>query len=119
MHVIRALGLMAEDAITDEIVDVNPFRGVRVRGNDPRITKGPRPTRVFSFEQMHAFAAAAGRYEPMVRTYADTGLRLGEVLPIRRSDLRDGVLHVVRTAHEGARSLKARRPITARPRPGA
>jgi hypothetical protein len=26
MHIIRALGLMAEDAITDEVVDVNPFR---------------------------------------------------------------------------------------------
>jgi integrase len=101
MHIVRALGLMAEDAITDDVVDVNPFRGVRVRGNDPRLTKGARPTRVFSYEQMHSFAAAAGQYEPMVRTFADTGLRLGEVLPLRRSDLRDGVLHVVRTAHEG------------------
>ena len=101
MHIVRALGLMAEDAITDEVVDVNPFRGVRVRANDPRVVKGPRPTRVFSFEQMHRFAAAAGVYEAMVRTFADTGLRLGEVLPLRRSDLRDGVLHVARTAHEG------------------
>lgn len=101
MHVVRALGLMTEDAITDEVVDVNPFRGVRVRANDPRVSKGPRPTRVFTFEQMHRFAAAAGGYEPMVRTFSDTGLRLGEVLPLRRSDLRDGVLHVVRTAHEG------------------
>jgi integrase len=50
---------------------------------------------------MHRFAAAAGRYEAMVRTFADIGLRLGEILPLRRSDLRDGVLHVVRTAHEG------------------
>lgn len=100
-HVVRALGLMAEDAITDEVVDVNPFRGVRVRANDPRVSRGPRPTRVFPFEQLHRFAAAAGRYEPLIRTFADTGLRLGEVLPLRRSDLRDGVLHVVRTAHEG------------------
>jgi integrase len=101
MHIVRALGLMTEDAITDEVVDVNPFRGVRVRANDPRVTKAPKPTRVFSFEQMHRFAAAALRYEPMVRTFADTGLRLGEVLPLRRTDLREGELHVMRTAHEG------------------
>jgi integrase len=92
---------MTEDAITDEAVDVNPFRGVRVRANDPRLRKPPRATRVFSFQDMHRFAAAAGRYEPMVRTFADTGMRLGEVLPLRRGDLREGVFHLVRTAHEG------------------
>lgn len=42
---------MAEDAITDEVADVNPFRGVRVRANDPRATKGIRGPRVFTFEQ--------------------------------------------------------------------
>jgi hypothetical protein len=40
MHIVRALGLMTEDAITDEVMDVNPFRGVRVRANDPRGMKG-------------------------------------------------------------------------------
>ena len=27
---------MAEDAITDEVADLNPFKGVRIRANDPR-----------------------------------------------------------------------------------
>jgi hypothetical protein len=59
--ILRSLSAMAEDAITDEIADLNPFKGVRVRAGDPRATKKRRPIRVFSFEEMHAFAKAAGR----------------------------------------------------------
>ena len=46
---------MAEDAITDEVCDLNPFKGIRIRANDPTAKKKPRPIRVFSSEQMHAF----------------------------------------------------------------
>ena len=99
--ILRSFSAMTEDAITDEIADVNAFRGVKVRANDPRATKRRRPVRVFSFEQMHAFATHAGTYHALVRTFADTGMRLGEVLPLRRSDLVDGVFQVRRTAHEG------------------
>jgi integrase len=35
---------------------------------------------------MHRFAKAAGRYEAIVRVFTDCGLRLGEVLPLRRED---------------------------------
>jgi hypothetical protein len=56
---LRALSAMAEDAITDEVADLNAFKGVRVRANDPRAKKR-RPIRVFSL-----------------------GMRLGEVLPLR------------------------------------
>ena len=90
---------MAEDAITDEVCDLNPFKGIRIRANDPRARKKRRPIRVFSFEQMHDFAKAAGRYEAMVRVFTDTGMRLGEVLPLRREDF--DTLQVRRTAHEG------------------
>jgi integrase len=93
---------MAEDAITDEVADLNPFKGVRVRSNDLRAKKKRRPIRVFSFEQMHAFAKAAGRYEAMVRVFTDTGMRLGEVLPLRREDFDGETLKVRRTAHEGS-----------------
>ena len=93
---------MAEDAITDEVCDLNPFKGVRIRANDPRAQKRRRPIRVFSFEEMHRFAKAAGRYEALVRTFTDTGLRLGEVLPLRVADFDGGTLQVRRTAHEGA-----------------
>jgi integrase len=99
--ILRSLSAMAEDAITDEVADLNPFKGVRVRSNDPRAKKKRRPIRVFSFEQMHAFAKAAGRYEAMVRVFTDTGMRLGEVLPLRREDFDGETLKVRRTAHEG------------------
>jgi integrase len=99
--ILRSLSAMAEDAITDEIADLNPFKGVRVRAGDPRAKKKRRPIRVFSFEQMHHFAKAAGRYEAMVRVFTDTGMRLGEVLPLRREDFDGETLKVRRTAHEG------------------
>lgn len=99
--ILRALSAMAEDAITDEVADLNAFKGVRVRASDPRALKKRRPIRVFTFEQMHAFAKAAGRYEAMVRVFTDTGMRLGEVLPLRREDFDGETLKVMRTAHEG------------------
>jgi integrase len=100
--ILRSLSAMAEDAITDEVCDLNPFKGVRIRANDPRAKKKPRPIRVFSFEEMHRFAKAAGRHEAMVRVFTDTGMRLGEVLPLRREDFDGQTLQVRRTAHEGA-----------------
>lgn len=75
--ILRSLSAMVEDAITDEVADLNAFKGVRVRANDPRAKKKRCPIRVFSFEQMHAFAKAAGRFETMVRVFTDTGVRLG------------------------------------------
>ncbi len=99
--ILRALSAMAEDAITDEVAELNAFKGVRIRANDPRAKKKRRPIRVFSFEEMHAFAKAAGRYEALVRTFTDTGMRLGEVLPLRPEDFDGETLQVRRTAHEG------------------
>jgi integrase len=99
--ILRSFSAMAEDAITDEVCDLNPFKGVRIRANDPRARKKRRPIRVFSFEEMHRFAKAAGRYEALIRTFADTGMRLGEVLPLRPEDFDGETLQVCRTAHEG------------------
>jgi integrase len=100
--VLRALSAMAEDAITDEVTDLNPFKGIRIRASDPRVRKRRRAVRVFTFEQMHAFAEAAGRHEPLIRVFTDTGMRLGEVLPLRREDFDGETLSVKRTAFEGA-----------------
>jgi integrase len=99
--ILRSLSAMAEDAITDEVCDLNPFKGVRIRASDPRAQKKPRPIRVFTFDQMHAFAKAADDYEAMIRVFTDTGLRLGEVLPLRPEDFDGETLQVRRTAHEG------------------
>jgi integrase len=93
---------MAEDAMTDEVCDLNPFKGIRIRASDPRAQKKRRPIRVFSFDEMHRFAKAAGRHEALIRTFTDTGMRLGEVLPLRAEDFDGETLQVRRTAHEGA-----------------
>ena len=115
-NILRSLSAMAEDAITDEVTDINPFRGVKVRATDPRAIKPRRRKRVFTFEQMHAFAAAASvyvnertnprpvpapTYEALMRIAADTGMRIGEFLALRRTDLVDTVFHISRTTHEG------------------
>ncbi len=59
--IIRSLSAMTEDAITDEVCDLNAFKGVRIRANDPRAKKKPRLIRVFTFEEMHRFAKSGGR----------------------------------------------------------
>lgn len=112
-NILRALSAMAEDAITDEVAELNAFRGVTVRQGDPRVRRAPRRPRVFSWDEMHCFARACGRHEPMVRLLSDCGLRLGELMPLQRSDIvragcpRPGCdeagahLHVERSAHEG------------------
>lgn len=134
-NVLRSLSAMAEDAVTDEVAMVNPFVRVRVSANDPRLLKAPTPVRVFSWEEMHAFARAAGSVEAgpdlesvppqlrenvaasaaemvawrrvyaeaMVRVLSDCGLRIGELLPVRRADLdlTAGTLRVVQTAWQG------------------
>jgi integrase len=128
--VIRAYSAMAEDAIADDAAQDNAFKGVRLRGNDPRIRKAPRRIRVWSVDQMREFAAAARSevrhgtvrppdprntgayrakeriysahdYEALVLTPALTGLRLGEFLALRRSSFTDGLLTFEYSAHEG------------------
>lgn len=120
--ILSAFSAMAEDAIGDDAAAVNAFAGIRLRRNDPRVRKAPRKVRVWSFEQMRAFArggcpevrAATKRpdskwgrcypphdYEALLLTPGLTGLRLGEFLALRRSDF-DGTQLALRfSAHEG------------------
>jgi integrase len=119
-NIIATYVSMAEDAIEDEAAISNPFKGTRLRKNDPRIQKPRRPIRVWSWEQMHEIAAACaisppadvtgpGKFrleamlrwqattaEPMVRTLSDCGLRIGELLAVPRSalDLQAATLEV-------------------------
>ena len=104
-NVMRTLSAMAEDAITDEITDLNFARGVRVRANDPRARGTTRPPRVFSFEEMRTFAAGGGPSEPMLRVFTDCGLRLGEVLGLHRDDFDGEALHLRGAAHAGRYTL--------------
>jgi integrase len=84
-------------------------------GAFPRARKKRRAIRVLTFEELHRFAKAAVQYEPMVRVFSDCGLRLGEVLPLRREDFDGETLKVRRTAHEGI-VLEGTKPATARKR---
>lgn len=107
-NILRTLHAMFEDAITDEVCELNPVAGVVVRQSDPRATRKSRKPNVYTFEQMHKLAKAAGVYEPMIRVLSDCGLRLGELLALHRSDLCQGCdecagphLHCSRNAHDG------------------
>lgn len=111
VNVLGVLSAMAENAIDDEVAVANPFKGVKVRANDPRIQRGRTPVRVFEWSQMHAFARACARgeggsralrewrlvyAEPMIRCLSDLGLRAGELLALERGDLdlKEGTLRV-------------------------
>jgi integrase len=59
--ILRVLSAMWQDAIDDELAELNPFMGTRVKASDPRIVKAPRKPRVLSWPQMHAFARAAAQ----------------------------------------------------------
>lgn len=116
-NILRALSSMFEDAITDELAEDNPWQGAKVRDDDRRASKRARPLRVWSFDELHRLAACASYlpasasaqprrapvYEPMLRTLADCGLRVGELFALRREDLdlQAGLLTVSGTAWEG------------------
>lgn len=128
--ILRALSAMAEDAIGDDVATQNAFIGIRLRGNDPRVRKPPRKPRIWTFEQMRAFAVGGrpevraktqkptdartrGRYETEERFYLPhdfealiltpgfTGLRLGELLALKRTRFDGKLLLVESSAHEG------------------
>lgn len=99
--ILRSLSAMFEDAITDELADVNPWRSARVRDQDARAGRRRREPHVLTFEQMHKLARKAGAHEPMLRVLADCGLRIGELFALRRADVDGGLLHVRGTAWEG------------------
>jgi integrase len=128
--ILSVLSAMAEDAIGDEAATQNAFVGIRLRRNDPRIRKPPRKIRIWSFEQMRAFAAGGrpevraatprppdprtkGRYRQKERFYPPhdyeallltpgfTGLRLGEFLALLRSGYDGASFNFEFSAHEG------------------
>lgn len=124
----NTLSAMTEDAITDDVAEVNFAKGVTVRSNDPRVRKAPRTARIWTFDQMREFAAAgrpevrsrtlrpspnkqtgeplfysAINYEPMLATFALCNLRIGEVFALQRSelDLEGALLHPTGNAYNG------------------
>ena len=100
-NILRAVSAMVEDARTDDAAEFNFVQGVQVRASDPRVVGHTNPPRVFTFDELHRFAAAAGGHEPMVRVFADCGLRLGEALGLHRRDFTGDALNIRGSAHRG------------------
>ena len=73
------------------------------QARDPRGKSVAEAAWVLTWGQMHDFATAAGRHEPMVRMLGDCGLRVGSCVALRRElqDLRRGVFEVRGSAWEG------------------
>jgi len=126
--ILRTLSMLNEDAITDDVAEVNFVKGVKIRANDPRVRKAPRKIRVWTFDQLREFAAAgradirkvtprpgrhkqtgetlyyaARNYEPMLAVFALSNLRIGEVFALMRSklDLEQAILSVTGNAYKG------------------
>lgn len=128
--IISACSAVAEDAIGDDAATHNAFVGIRVLGTDPRVRKPPRKIRIWTFQQMRAFArggraevrAATRRpqgsqgkmrrggrirshsardYEALLLTPGFTGLRLGEFLALKKAEFDGKAFHLHATAHEG------------------
>lgn len=103
--IVSVLSAMAENAIDDEIMPGNPFKGAKLRANDPRAQTEPRELRIWSVEEMHGFASCAPSPTDVasIRMLADCGFRLGEHLALRRvlQDLKTGAFKVQGTAWKG------------------
>lgn len=119
---------MTEDAITDQVAEVNFAKGAQVKANDPRIRKAAKKIRIWTFDQLREFAAAgrpeirrrtlrprsqwradekrhysAVDYEPMLATLCLANFRIGEVFALLRSqmDLEGGFFYPDGSAYEG------------------
>ena len=124
----NTLSAMTEDAITDDVAEVNFAKGAQVRANDPRIRKPAKRARIWTFDQLREFSAAARsevrkvtpkpephrhtgetlhysavNYEPMVATLCLANFRIGEVFALLRAelDLQAGFFYPTGTAYEG------------------
>jgi integrase len=124
----NTLSAMTEDAITDDVAEVNFAKGAQVRANDPRITKPAKKATIWTFDQLREFAGAARseiraatekpekhrgtgetlhysavNYEPMVATLCLANFRIGEVFALLRSelDLPAGMFYPTGTAYNG------------------
>jgi integrase len=93
-NIMRTLSAMTGDAIDDDVAEINPFLGLKIREDDRRVQKKRRQPNIYSLEQMHAFAAGVPAYEGMIRVLSDCGLRLGELLGLDRCDYRGDAICV-------------------------
>jgi integrase len=123
----NTLSAMTEDAIVDEVAEVNFAKGFKIKANDPRARKPPKKISIWTFDQLREFASAgraeirketekpkpaangeplfysAVDYEAMLTTIALCNFRIGEVFALRRHQMDLGALlfFPTGTAHKG------------------
>jgi integrase len=89
-HAFSSLSTMLNDAADDELIDVNPARGFRVRTTDPRLEQSPpaRARRSLTLEEVHAFMSRVpGCHRATCWTPLLTGARPGELFAMRREEI--------------------------------
>ena len=75
------LARILDDAVRDRLLVANPARGVKL----PPVVK--RQNVYLTAAQLHALAIQAGRYGPLVLLLGTAGLRWGEAVALRVSDI--------------------------------
>lgn len=101
-RVLAIYSAMWNDAIEDDVAPGdNPFFRYGVKASDPRCAKAPREPKVFDLTTLRAFAAKGSKGRPerlaLLRTITDTGMRIGEILALRRTDFDGQGFQVRRT----------------------
>lgn len=101
----RAIGIVAgilDLAVRDGQIPSNPARLVDLPPIPPRTRH-----RYLDHRQVHELAAATGDYRPLILTLAYTGLRWGEAVALRGTDVdrARGLIHVDRSATEAGGTL--------------
>ena len=106
---LQKLAAILRVAVGDGAIKTNPCEGIRRPSQKPR-----REGRALTEAEVAAVIEAAEEVDDstaaMVSLMARAGLRIGEVLALRRDDLGDGILHVrgSMSRREGLRPVKGR-----------
>ncbi len=97
-NIFVPLHRMLRDAVTGNYLRINPASGVKKPVNDRKKVKEGRD--FLHPEELHRlFTHAEPYYRTLFYMAAVTGIRQGELLALRRSDIRDGKVTVERTLH--------------------
>lgn len=101
----QAIGVVAQ--VLDHAIRVGQIQSNPARLLDLPQIRPRRRHRYLDHAELHALAAAAGDYRPLILTLGYTGLRWGEAVALRGTDVvRDrGLIHVDRSATEAGGTL--------------
>jgi len=99
-NIFVPLHRMLRDAVTGNYLRINPASGIKKPGKEKRKVKEGRDF-LHPDELQRLFVHAEPSYRTLFYMAAVTGIRQGELLALRRSDLRDGKVTVERTLHWG------------------